>query len=158
MSGSIGDSYARVVRSIYGSWWVLFGCLYTMAIGALLSLKGALIAQSLGLSGTSFEGLLLDLSLLVLAPFSALMWLHLRKHSRQQLKARELFLEQHDTDKLVTSRFGPLNIFKVCGERKGELNVEAVWNADGPVTDAKSHYATKADQFTDFDADAFLRR
>jgi hypothetical protein len=156
---SVSQSYAGTFKLVYGSWWFGFGSFYVLIVFFLILKLGAPVAAYLGVPSGTAEALLTDMVVLILAPISILIWIHMRKLAKSNRARKERFLEHYEGVKLLSYVYNPEIIYRLAGSTSedGKLIVVPVWNANGPIQDGKT---MEADQMalSDFNPTAFLER
>ena len=154
---TVDEAYGRAIRSYYGSWFVAVGGMYVfVAFFTILYLR-APIGRALGSPDGYAETFLIDMGLLILLPMSLAIWLHLRHKNASAMMLRRVFLDRMQAEELVVARHNQQLVYKVVSKDAGhgQIEVIAVWNADGAVA-AGQTYVAEAGSFAEFDATTFL--
>ncbi len=149
----IGENMELANRNTMGSWWIWGGGAY-LAVVAYIAISYGTISSLFGIP-RSLEGLLLDVTVLVLLPMFLAFWLHIRKQNERAREKRVSFLAAHADDKLMTPKNMLAMVYSLVSEDAETITIKAVWNADGEVLNG-SEYEVKRIDLQELDQTSFV--
>lgn len=156
---TLDEAHAGATRAFFGSWFAMLGGLYVAVMFAITFIAKAPIARSFGMPENSAEAYLLDMAILIALPLGIAIWLYMNKKRKQVYAMKVAFLDRHGDEELVSALYNPNTIYRVQSRYPddGKLQVVAVWNPNGPVSNGDTHI-TKAAAVEPLDTARFMQQ